>query len=68
MGGREGLIDTAIKTAVTGYISRKLIKGMEDIHIEYDGTVRNANNTIIQYCYGDNGVNQTVQTEIKLLF
>jgi DNA-directed RNA polymerase II subunit RPB1 len=67
MGGREGLIDTAIKTAVTGYISRKLIKGMEDIHIEYDGTVRNANGTIIQYCYGDNGVNQTVQTEIKLI-
>merc|ERR1711871_969657 len=67
MGGREGLIDTAIKTAVTGYISRKLIKGMEDIHMEYDGTVRNANGTIIQYCYGDNGVNQTVQTEIKLL-
>merc|ERR1711871_40842 len=67
MGGREGLIDTAIKTAVTGYISRKLIKGMEDIHIEYDGTVRNANNTIIQYCYGDSGCNQSIQTEIKLL-
>merc|ERR1711871_1295249 len=67
MGGREGLIDTAIKTAVTGYISRKLIKGMEDIHIEYDGTVRNANGTIIQYCYGDNGCNQSIQTEIKLL-
>lgn len=67
MGGREGLIDTAIKTAVTGYISRKLIKGMEDIHVEYDGTVRNANNTIIQYCYGDSGCNQSIQTEIKLL-
>jgi DNA-directed RNA polymerase II subunit RPB1 len=67
MGGREGLIDTAIKTAVTGYISRKLIKGMEDIHIVYDGTVRNSTNTIIQYCYGDSGVNQSAQTEIKLL-
>ena len=67
MGGRVGLIDTAIKTAVTGYISRRLIKGLEDVHIEYDGTVRNANKTIIQYCYGDSGVNQAVQSENKLL-
>ena len=36
MGGREGLIDTAVKTADTGYIQRKLIKAMEDLHVGYD--------------------------------
>ncbi len=42
MGGREGLIDTAVKTAETGYIQRRLIKAMESIMVNYDGTVRNA--------------------------
>ena len=41
MGGREGVIDTAVKTSQTGYISRKLEKCLEDIMINYDGTVRN---------------------------
>ena len=41
MGGREGVIDTAVKTSETGYIQRKLVKSMEDLHIAYDGTVRN---------------------------
>jgi len=40
MGGREGLIDTAVKTAETGYISRRLIKALEDVMVQYDGTVR----------------------------
>ncbi|CAK5022774.1 unnamed protein product [Meloidogyne enterolobii] len=42
MGGREGLIDTAVKTAETGYIQRRLIKAMESVMINYDGTVRNS--------------------------
>lgn len=42
MGGREGLIDTAIKTAETGYIQRRLVKALEDIMVRYDGTVRNS--------------------------
>ena len=37
MAGREGLIDTAVKTAETGYIQRKLIKSMEDVVVQYDG-------------------------------
>jgi DNA-directed RNA polymerase II subunit RPB1 len=61
MTGREGLIDTAIKTAESGYIQRKLIKSMEDAMIKYDGTVRNANNTILQFIYGDDGVDTTKQ-------
>ena len=64
--GREGLIDTAIKTAQTGYIQRKLIKGLEDISIKYDGTNRNSRGVIIQYVYGENGINQACQTEVKL--
>lgn len=39
MGGREGLIDTAVKTAETGYIQRRLIKAMESVMVNYDGTV-----------------------------
>ena len=54
--GREGLIDTAVKTSDTGYIQRRLMKTMEDQHIEYDGTVRNVTGTIVQFHYGEDGV------------
>jgi DNA-directed RNA polymerase II subunit RPB1 len=57
--GREGLIDTAVKTSDTGYIQRKLMKTMEDQHVEYDGTVRNVNGSIVQFAYGDDGVDTT---------
>ena len=49
MGGRVGLIDTAVKTSQTGYIQRRLIKGLEDLKIEYDMTVRNNKRKIIQF-------------------
>ena len=52
MGGRVGLIDTAVKTSTTGYIQRRLIKGMEDIQVMYDYTVRNNKNKVIQFSYG----------------
>ncbi len=55
MGGREGLIDTAVKTSETGYIQRKLIKGLEDARIVADNSVRNANGTILQFLYGEDG-------------
>jgi len=57
MGGRVGLIDTAVKTSQTGYIQRRLIKSMEDLKVEYDMTVRNNKNKIIQFCYGDDNIN-----------
>ena len=60
--GREGLIDTAVKTSDTGYIQRRLMKTMEDQHVEYDGTVRNVTGSIIQFSYGDDGVD-TVYVE-----
>lgn len=47
MGGREGLIDTAVKTAETGYISRRLIKALEDVMVNYDGTVRDSRKEIL---------------------
>jgi len=53
MGGRVGLIDTACKTSQTGYIQRRLIKGLEDLMVNYDMTVRNNKNKIIQYSYGN---------------
>lgn len=56
IGGREGIIDTAIKTADSGYISRRIMKSMEDIMIKYDGTVRNASDRIIQYQYGEDNI------------
>jgi DNA-directed RNA polymerase beta' subunit len=53
-------------TAQTGYISRQLIKGLEDLVIRYDGTNRNAKGIIIQTVYGENGINQSLQTEVVL--
>ena len=57
MAGRVGLIDTAVKTAETGYIQRKLIKAMEDLHIGYDYSVRSSSNGLIQLVYGNDGMN-----------
>jgi len=59
MGGRVGLIDTAVKTSQTGYIQRRLIKGLEDLKVEYDMTVRNNKGKIIQFAYGDDNFDST---------
>jgi DNA-directed RNA polymerase II subunit RPB1 len=60
--GREGLIDTAVKTSDTGYIQRRLMKTMEDQHVEYDGTVRNVTGSIVQFKYGDDTID-TIYSE-----
>jgi DNA-directed RNA polymerase II subunit RPB1 len=59
MGGRIGLIDTAVKTSQTGYIQRRLIKGLEDLKVEYDMTVRNSKGKIVQFAYGDDSFDTT---------
>ena len=59
MSGREGLIDTAVKTASTGYIQRRLVKAMEDLVVQHDGSVRDANMNIAQFHYGEDGINST---------
>jgi len=66
MGGRVGLIDTAVKTSQTGYIQRRLIKGMEDLKVEYDMTVRNSKGKIVQFVYGDDNID-TVKVENQKL-
>ncbi|EEH50345.1 DNA-directed RNA polymerase III core subunit RPO31 [Paracoccidioides brasiliensis Pb18] len=53
ISGREGLVDTAVKTAETGYMSRRLMKSLEDLSTRYDGTVRNSSSSIVQFQYGD---------------
>ena len=52
MGGREGIIDTAVKTYKTGYIKRRLVKALEDIMIKYDGIVINSLRHLMQFLYG----------------
>jgi DNA-directed RNA polymerase II subunit RPB1 len=59
MSGREGLIDTAVKTADTGYIQRQLVKAMEDLTVQYDGSVRDSRMNIVQFKYGEDGINAT---------
>jgi DNA-directed RNA polymerase beta' subunit len=59
MSGREGLIDTAVKTADTGYIQRQLVKAMEDLVIQFDGSVRDARGNVLQFHYGEDGINST---------
>jgi len=53
IAGREGLIDTAVKTAETGYLQRKLIKSLEDLVTFYDGSVRTSNGRLLQFYFGD---------------
>ncbi|WAQ96885.1 RPC1-like protein [Mya arenaria] len=52
MGGREGLVDTAVKTAETGYMQRRLVKSLEDLCSQYDLTVRSSTSDIVQFTYG----------------
>jgi DNA-directed RNA polymerase beta' subunit len=59
MGGRVGLIDTAVKTSTTGYIQRRLIKALEDLMVNYDMTIRTNKNKIVQFQYGDDGIDTT---------
>ncbi|XP_052238308.1 DNA-directed RNA polymerase I subunit RPA1-like isoform X3 [Dreissena polymorpha] len=56
MAGREGLIDTAVKTSRSGYLQRCLIKHLEGIKVNYDLTVRDSDNSIIQFYYGEDGL------------
>ncbi|MFZ3355775.1 MAG: DNA-directed RNA polymerase subunit A' [Thermoplasmata archaeon] len=56
MGGREGLVDTAVRTSRSGYMQRRLINALEDLKVAEDGTVRNTAGTIIEYEYGEDGI------------
>ena len=70
MAGREGLIDTAVKTSRSGYLQRCLIKGMEGLKSEYDNSVRDSDGSMVQFLYGEDGLDVTKQkhlTDFKFL-
>jgi DNA-directed RNA polymerase subunit A' len=56
MGGREGLVDTAVRTQQSGYMQRRLINALEHLKIEYDLTVRDPHGNIIEFVYGEDGI------------
>lgn len=64
MGGREGLVDTAVKTASTGYVQRRLEKSMESNKVEYDRSVRNSNGEVIEFIYGGDGFDPEFQETV----
>lgn len=65
MGGREGLVDTAVRTAQSGYLQRRLINALQDLRVEYDGTVRDDKARIVQFRYGEDGANPAKVDEGK---
>jgi len=56
MGGREGLVDTAVRTSQSGYLQRRLMNALQDLKVEYDGTVRAPGGLVVQFKYGEDGV------------
>jgi DNA-directed RNA polymerase I subunit RPA1 len=65
MAGREGLIDTAVKTSRSGYLQRCLIKGMEGLKVSYDTSVRDSDGSLVQFLYGEDGLDITKQTYLN---
>ncbi len=55
MGGREGLVDTAVRTSQSGYMQRRLINALQDLKVEYDGTVRDTRGVIVEFRHGEDG-------------
>lgn len=56
MTGRDSLMDTALRTPRSGYLYRRLANALQDLKVEYDGTIRDANKTVIQFAYGEDGI------------
>merc|ERR1719223_1837442 len=59
MAGREGLVDTAVKTSRSGYLQRCLVKHLEELKVNYDHTVRDGEGGVIQFLYGEDGIDPT---------
>ncbi len=55
ISGRDALMDTALRTPKSGYLYRRLANALQDLKVEYDGTVRDASRNIVQFVYGDDG-------------
>jgi DNA-directed RNA polymerase subunit A' len=58
IGGREGLVDTAVRTSQSGYLQRRLINALQDLEVQYDGTVRSGEK-VAQFVYGEDGIDPT---------
>ena len=56
MTGRDALMDTALRTPKSGYLYRRLSNALQDLKVEYDGTVRDAKKAIVQFKYGEDNV------------
>jgi DNA-directed RNA polymerase subunit A' len=56
MTGRDSLIDTALRTPTSGYLYRRLSNAMQDLKVENDGTIRDSSSGIIQFKYGEDGI------------
>ena len=59
MGGREGLVDTAVRTSKSGYLQRRLINALSELESQYDGTVRDTSDTVVQFEFGEDGTSTT---------
>jgi DNA-directed RNA polymerase subunit A' len=59
IGGREGLVDTAVRTSQSGYLQRRMINALQDLKVAYDGTVRTTGGRIIQFQYGEDNTDPT---------
>ena len=68
MAGHEGIVDTSVKTADTGYTQRRMVKALESIAVEYDGTVRDAHGDIIEFHYGGDGCDAALLEHVNLDF
>ena len=56
MAGRDSLMDTALRTPKSGFLYRRLANALQDLRIEYDGTVRDANKRLVQFSFGEDGL------------
>lgn len=65
MSGREGITDTAMGTATSGYMQRRIVKLTEDIKVEYDGTVRDVGGNVYQVAYGESGIDPTTTVKVN---
>jgi DNA-directed RNA polymerase beta' subunit len=65
MTGREGVCDTAMGTAKSGYIQRRIVKTCEDVQVQYDGTIRDVSGRLYQFAYGDDNMDSTALTRSK---
>ncbi len=66
MTGRDSLMDTALRTPKSGYLYRRLANALQDMRVAYDGTVRDANSSIVQFKYGEDGVDVSKSEKGKL--